>query len=564
MRGGGSTQVEFWVFMVLLALVIVLGFAAAYWRRPPTIHSLEEWGVGGRAFGNWVTWFLIGGSTYTAYTFVAVPALVYGVGAMGFFAIPFAIITAPLTYLLAARIWSAAHARGFVTAAEFVRARFGSRGLAALVALTGIVATMPYIAVQLLSLQAVFKTLGISGDWPLAVALALVAFCTFRSGLRAPALLSIAKDVLLVWVILAALLIVAMSGGWSAAFQHAGAHFAASPYGGGLLLGDGEELSFITLVIGSALAIFVYPHALTGILAAKDRGTVKRNSAALPIYCLALGVMALLGFFALAQGVLPVGANLPKGQIGDLNTVITQLFHEVFPDWCAGIALAGLAVAALVPAAVMSISAANLFTRSIYREYLRPRALPAEEARVGRYTSLVVKLGAVAFIFLINPQFSVDLQLIGGVIILQTVPPVCFGLLTSWFHRWALAAGLIVGLVVGVVQLYQIPALGLGGRVVRAHFGGANWPLTHLGLHTTSSVYVGVVALIVNLAVAVVATPVLRALRVRDGRDSTRPSDYIADVGDSINRLEDLLDGQAPREAYAGHHVNMGDRHPVR
>src|SRR5262249_17723846 len=151
-----------------------------------------------------------------------------------------------------------------------------SRTLAALVALTGIVATMPYIAVQLLSLQAVFRTMGVSGDWPLVVALALTAACTFRSGLRAPALLSIAKDILLAWVIIAALLVVAMSGGWGDAFRVAALRFGNSTTPGtGLFLGPSDHWAYLTLVIGSALSIFAYPHALTSILAAKDRSTVQ-------------------------------------------------------------------------------------------------------------------------------------------------------------------------------------------------------------------------------------------------------------------------------------------------
>jgi SSS family solute:Na+ symporter len=543
---------EIWVFAALMAVMILLGFAAARWRRPHDIHQLEEWGVGGRAFGNWVTWFLLGGSAYTAYTFVAVPALVYGVGAIGFFAVPFAILTAPLVYLFSTRIWSVSHAHGFVTSAEFARARFGSRALAALVALTGIVATMPYIAVQLLALQAVFRTMGATGDWPLVVSIALLSACTFRSGLRAPALLSIAKDVLLVWVVLAALLVVLMSGGWSATFRLAALRFPAGPSGAsGLLLAPGAQVGYLTLVVGSALAIFAYPHALTGILAAKDRATVKRNAAALPIYCLALALMALLGFFALAQGVLPTG--------GDLNTVTPQLFHQLFPAWSAGIAYAALGVAALIPAAVMSISAANLFTRSIYRAYLRRRASAAEEAWVSRYVSLLVKFGAVAFILFINPQFSVELQLIGGVIILQTVPAVCLGLYTAWFHRWALVAGLLAGLGVGVALLYSIPQLARDGTVVHAHFGGSTWALARWGLHSSATVYVGLLALAANLAVVAAGTVVLRAYGVAPNQDRTSPADYLADATDPrIDRLDGLLDG-LPRPA-AGAHAATADR----
>ncbi|HKS97887.1 MAG TPA: sodium:solute symporter family protein [Rugosimonospora sp.] len=546
-------ETELWVFLGLLGVALILGIAASRWRQPRDIHSLEEWGVGGRAFGNWVTWFLLGGSAYTAYTFVAAPAFVYGAGALGFFAVPFSTLCAPLVYVIAPRTWSVAHRHGFVTNAEYARARFGSRGLAALVALTGIVATMPYIAVQLLCLQAVFRVMGITGDWPLVIALGLVAACTFRSGLRAPALLSIAKDILMIWVIIAALLVVAIAGGLGSAFDLAKLRYTMSATPGtGVLLGPGAEWTYLTLIIGSALSIFAYPHTLTSILAARDRATIKRNSAALPVYTLGLAIMSILGVFAIAQNVLPIGFNPATGSSGDLNTVIPQLFHTVFPQWCAGIAFAGLAIAALVPAAVMSIAAANLFTRSIYREYLRPGASPREEARVSRWVSLLVKLGAIAVILLINPRFSTDLQLIGGAIVLQILPAVCLSLWTRWLHRWAVLLGLVAGLAVAAIMLYQVPQLGPRGVVVRPHFGGTGWPLSHLGLHTQISIYAGLLALVLNLGVAVVATPVLRLLRIPDGVDTTRPADYQADGDDpTIKRLDDLLDGQTLQSAGA-------------
>jgi SSS family solute:Na+ symporter len=193
----------------------------------------------------------------------------------------------------------------------------------------------------------------------------------------------------------------------------------------------------------------------------------------------------------------------------------------------------------------MSIAAANAFTRSIYRAYLRPAA---DEARVSRWTSLLVKFGAVGFVLLLDPAFSVDLQLIGGVIILQTVPAGFLGLLTNWFHRWALAAGLGAGLAVGVAMLYRIPQLGPGGTVAKEHFGGA---IDSVG---GVQVYVGLVALVVNLVVAVVGTLVLRLVRVPAGVDATRPDDYTADADDPmVKRFDDLLDG-LPR-AMAGTHA---------
>jgi SSS family solute:Na+ symporter len=546
-------DVEVGVFLVLMGLMLILGFGAARWRAPEDPHSLEEWGVGGRSFGNWVTWFLIGGSMYSAYTFIAVPALTYGVGAIGYFAVPFAIITTPITFLLTTRVWSVARRHGFVTLSEFASARFGSPGLGAAVAVTGILATMPYVAVQLLALQAVLRTVGFGGEWPLLAAVTVVSICTFRSGLRAPALLSVVKDILMAWMLLTAVLMVAMYSGWDHAFDQSAKYFASTPNpADGLLLPDTGHLGFLTLVIGSALAIFAYPHALVGMLAAKDRATIRRNAAALPIYCIALALMALLGFFALSRGITPVD--------GDLNTVVPGLIHEYFPSWSAGIAYAGLSVAALIPAAVMSIAAANSFTRSLYRPYLKPDAAPATEARVSRWVSLLVKFGAAALILAVDPTFSVELQLIGGVIILQTIPAVFFGLLTNWFHRAALLSGLMAGLGVGLWMLYDIPKVDGTG-----HFGGSSWPLDN-----GSSIYVGIVALLVNLVVVVALTLILRAAGRSGGVDATSPEDYLADAGDDkIQRLDGLIDGLPRRHGVSvdgrGVHVpSHAHRPPVR
>ncbi|PZS09100.1 MAG: sodium:solute symporter, partial [Acidimicrobiales bacterium] len=299
---------ELVIFVTLFCAVSALGFAAARWRRPSTLDHLDEWGLGGRDFGSWVTWFLIGGDLYTAYTFVAVPALLFSAGAAGFFALPYTAITFPLVFLVLIRLWSVSRVHGFVTSADFVRARFGSRTLALLVAITGIVATMPYIALQLIGIEAVLKVMGVTGRWPITVAFVILALYTYNSGLRAPALIAFVKDALIYLVIVAAVIVIPYKlGGWDVIFGAAEHKFATTATShDGILLGGSDQLNYVTLALGSALALFLYPHSVTGILASKSRDVIKRNMAALPAYSAVLGLIGLLGYMAIAAHVVPL------------------------------------------------------------------------------------------------------------------------------------------------------------------------------------------------------------------------------------------------------------------
>jgi solute:Na+ symporter, SSS family len=108
--------------------------------------------------------------------------------------------------------------------------------------------------------------------------------------------------------------------------------------------------------------------------------------------------------------------------------------------------------------------------------------------------------------------------------------------------------------------LYSIPKLGPDGSVVQAHFGGPTWPLSHLGIDTKQTVYVGLLAFAANFAVVVVATPILRRFGVAEGRDATSRTDYAADEGDrSVQRLAELVDGAQPMPPAHGH---LFGRHP--
>src|SRR5450432_4545187 len=239
------------IFLFFFTLVTVMGFFAARWRSGPVSAHLDEWGLGGRQFGTWITWFLVGGDFYTAYTVIAVPALVYAVGAYGFFALPYTIIVYPFVFAIMPLLWKVAQANGYVTAADVVHGAYGSRGLELAVALTGILATMPYIALQLIGMGVVIKAMGLTGELPIVAAFIILALYTYSSGLRAPALIAFVKDTMIYIVVLVAVVLVpAQLGGYGAVFTAANDAFNAKGGATGLLLKPSQMLPYATLALG--------------------------------------------------------------------------------------------------------------------------------------------------------------------------------------------------------------------------------------------------------------------------------------------------------------------------
>ena len=487
-----------YVFVGLFVFVTVLGFAAARWRAGDLNH-INEWGLGGQRFGTIVTWFLLGGDLYTAYTFIAVPALVFTAGALGFFAVPYTVLVYPLVFLIFPRMWSVARKHGFVTASDFV-----------------IVATMPYIALQLVGLETVigalgFDTHGAMGHMPLIIAFLILAAFTYSSGLRAPALIAVVKDLLIYITVIAAVVIIpAQLGGFGAIFAAVPTErlTLATPAEGSL----GMWSAYATLAFGSALALFLYPHSMTGVLSASSGNVIKRNAAILPAYSLVLALLSLLGYMAYAAGV----EHKPEFAEGfakyGANFAVPALFLDQFQGWFAGIAFAAIGIGALVPAAIMSIAIANLFTRNIYKEYIRPDCSSHDEARVAKIVSLVAKAGALFFVLVLDTKLAIQLQLLGGIWIIQTLPAVFFGLYTRWLDPRALLIGWAVGIGTGTWMAWMLA------------FKGSIWPLTIAG-HIVPG-YAAFYTVILNIVIAVVLTIVFKLASKTRHADVTVASDY--------------------------------------
>jgi SSS family solute:Na+ symporter len=512
-----ANPVTLGVFLFLFVAVALVGLFGSRWRAGD-LSQLHEWGLGGRSFGTLITWFLLGGDLYTAYTFIAVPALMYGAGAAGFFAVPYAALMYPVLFIAFPKLWSVANKHGYVTAADFVNGRYGHRGLALAVAITGLVAVMPYIALQLVGMQVVIAALDLNYaiqipglgmvSIPLLIAFIVLSSFTYISGLRGTALIAVVKDILVYITVLAAIIVIpAQLGGY-------GAVFAAVDEKQLLLAPStpdnlGPSFAYATLALGSLLALFLYPHSVTGLLSSSSRHVIRRNAIVLPAYSVALALIALLGYMALASGV----KSMPEYAEGFANFgnnfAVPALFLHSFPAWFAGLAFAAIAIGALMPASMMAIACGNLFTRNIFKAFIAPDCKPQTEAKVAKLVAFAAKLGALFFVLGLKTDYAIQLQLLGGILICQTLPAVLVGLYVR-LNPWALLAGMAAGVGSGT---WMFVAMGYK----------TTYPLHLLGL--TIPCYEAVIALFLNLVVSFALSPVLNM--ISRGTDETLAEDYV-------------------------------------
>jgi len=169
------------------------------------------------------------------------------------------------------------------------------------------------------------------------------------------------------------------------------------------------------------------------------------------------------------------------------------------PGWLAGIALLGVFVGGLVPAAIMAIAQANLLTRNIVKEFKKDLT-PKGESQIAKWASAIFKFIALAFVFAVPATYAIQLQLLGGVLILQLLPSLFLGLYTGWFRKEALIVGLLAGIGSGLFMATI-------ANTTNGAFAGFTTSLYNTGVF--SSLYIAVIALAVNLAVSIVGSAVI-------------------------------------------------------
>ncbi|MCL5100831.1 MAG: sodium:solute symporter [Candidatus Marsarchaeota archaeon] len=487
------------VFILLFAIFVFLGFYGSRWRRG-NLKQLKEWSMAGSRLGTFLGWFLLGADIYTAYTFIAVPSSLFAKGSIYFFAAPYVIVTYAFAMWAMPKFWRIANKHGYMTMADFVRSVFNSRLLAISIALVGIVAELPYIALQIVGMQAVLIALlhGFGAvqtiiEFSLVLSFIILAAFTWTSGLRGATLGALLKDALILVSVAAVVVAVAVLGDFHTAFVNASAtavHYFTLP--------SSLYNAYWSLFVFSALALYLYPHVVNGTLAQTNPKVVRKTASLLPLYSVGLALLAMFGF--MIYGV-PAALNyvhsFPASVQG--TQVVPGLVLTLLPSWLSGAALLGIFIGGLVPAAIMAIAAANLFTRNIAKE-IKPKMTPEGETRTAQVFAVIFKFLALGFVFVIPATYAIQLQLFGGILILQVMPAFIFGMITKNLNRRALFFGLLAGIASGIYMM-------------EAANRYAQWTTTLVSTGF-GPVFIGMIALAINIAIVLIGSAIANSLKI--------------------------------------------------
>ncbi len=424
-------------FIVLIALA---GFLAKRFEASKT-DSLMEWSLAGKRFGAFIIWFLLGGDIYTAYTLLAVPGLAYNSGAFAFFAVSYCIIEYPLLFLTIPRLWNVSKKHNFITVGDYSTKVFDSKFLGALVAGIGIFAELPYIGLQIFGMRYVLSICGLAPDIAIAVSLAAVIAFTVFSGIRAAAITSFFKD-FFIWAMVITLVIfipIHYFNGFGNMFEWLNKTYPAKS-----TVPSADFLSFATLALGSAVALFLYPHAINGAYTSKNADSIRKNAIFMPLYNIMLIFVTLLGFAALY--IVP-GLKNP-------NLAIPLMLYKTFGPYLSALFGGIIILGSMVPASIMAIASANLFTKNIYQNLIDPGISDKSQELMSKVSVAFIIALALLLSVIINPILIIKLQLIGGIIILQLFPVVFMPLFTNRISKIPASIALAGGLFTILYLLY--------------------------------------------------------------------------------------------------------------
>lgn len=444
------------IFGAIIALSLFVAFMAS---RGKDVLQIEEYLVGGRSFSGMLLFFLAVGEIYSIGTMVGLPGGIYAEGAAyGVWFLGYIVLAYPVGYFLGPLMWRAGKRYGAMTVPDVFKGHYQSRTLEVVAAVSALVFLIPWGQLQFTGLQVALGALGFEISPSAAVIVAaLIAFAYIVvSGVRAPANVSILKDILLFGaIVIAGVAAASAAGGVGNVFERAGEANPAT-----LSVGGGEAMTFaLTTIVFQALGFYVTPLTVPFLFTGRSEGTVRRTLIPMPLYMLMFPFLVIAAYYA-------IGAS---PNLEEPNAALFVTAVEVLPGWLLGLVAGAAALSGLLVLAGLSLVVGAVVSRNFAPN------MPGSSQR--RLVQVVVALYLI---------LSAGLTILAPTLMLALVNTAYYGFtqflpafVGVFFVRRFTAAGIAAGIVVGDASVLALYGLGVG-------LGGVN---------------IGLVALLINFAV---------------------------------------------------------------
>ena len=504
-------------------VIWLLVFVALYWsycifwgiKGARQSKTAGDYFIAGRSISIWVFVLAATATSFSGWTFMGHPGLIYRDGFPYAYA-SFYAITIPFTgVLFLKRQWMLGKKFGFVTPGEMFSTYFKSDTIRLLIVLVALVFSVPYLGIQLRASGFLFNVLtdGMLGVNVGMVLLSLVVVIYVASGgLKAVAYVDTMQCILLAGGIITLGLIsfyyigglsnltegiVALTQSDSKLTKDGYSHYVAIP---GMI----QFVDAGSKAIGgpwTGIMILTYMFALMGIQSAPAftmwafSNKSPKPFAPQQVWASAFGIGAILFFFTAVQGIGShfLGANLDMvtnnpdvvnnvigpnlggkdlmetaSKQGGLVPQLINLMGDSAP-WLVGLlSVCALAAMQSTGAAYMSTAGA-MITRDIVKRYLLPNASDNQQKLFGRFFVVII----VALALLVAATATDALVLLGGLAVaygFQMWP----ALIAICFWPWLTSLGITLGLIAGLIAVTCTESIGQSLGIT----GWGRWPLT--------------------------------------------------------------------------------------
>src|SRR5271167_3074727 len=427
------------VAMAVIFGIILLGAVTGTYSGRRRQMNLEQWTVAGRGFGLIFVWLLMAGEIYTTFAFLGASGWVYSRGGPTLYVLAYVTLAYVISFFILPEIWEAGRKFTLHTESDFFQQRYGSKPLASLVAIVGVMFIVPYLQLQLTGLGIIVEVASfqaISRPLAMLIAFVIVAGFVFASGIRAVAWVSVLKDFLM--------LVAAFSIGIGIPYRYFGGvrsmfKVLTQTHAAHLTMpGSTSNMGhawYISTVLLTAFGFYMWPHAFGSVFTAKSGDTLRRNAVIMPLYAITLPLLFFVGYTAILV--------MPGLKSGDL--ALLSMVRQSFPPWFLGVVGGAGALTAMVPAAILILSAATLFAKNFFRPVFKPSMNDDDVTKLAKV--MVVVITCIALYFAIYSSTTlVGLLLLAYAGIAQFFPGVIVGL----YWKRATTAGVFAGILAGV------------------------------------------------------------------------------------------------------------------